>query len=140
MWFWFGLEILRIVYKKTFFKILNGFYLIWPFNFQINSTVPYESRKKISSKLNTKDIKRSGILRSFQKCVEFLRQEVPKDFLSEKQYFAKFSKFLKLQFFCKNFCSLLTNSRLQHIFEISAKFRFFWYPVRPISKRFFFNS
>ncbi len=27
MWFWFGLEILRLVYKKEFFKILNGFYL-----------------------------------------------------------------------------------------------------------------
>ncbi len=34
MWFWFGLEILRLVYKKAFFKILIGFYLIWAFNFQ----------------------------------------------------------------------------------------------------------
>ncbi len=25
MWFWFGLEILRLVYKKAFFKIFNGF-------------------------------------------------------------------------------------------------------------------
>ncbi len=40
MWFWFGLEILRLVYKKAFFKILNGFYLIWGFNFQKNRTVP----------------------------------------------------------------------------------------------------
>ncbi len=31
MGFWFGLEILRLVYKKAFFKILNCFYLIWPF-------------------------------------------------------------------------------------------------------------
>ncbi len=30
MCFWFGLEILRLVYKKRFFEILNGFYLIWP--------------------------------------------------------------------------------------------------------------
>ena len=73
MWFWFGLEILRLVYKKAFFKILNGFYLIWPFNFQKNSTVPYKSWKKISSKLGAKGIKRSGILRWFQKCVELLR-------------------------------------------------------------------
>jgi hypothetical protein len=29
---------------------------------------------------------------------------------------------------------------LLHIFEISAKFRFFKYPARPISKKFFFNS
>ncbi len=31
MFFWFGLEILRLVYRKAFFEILNGFYLIWPF-------------------------------------------------------------------------------------------------------------
>ncbi len=29
--FWFGLEILKLVNKKAFFEILNGFYLIWPF-------------------------------------------------------------------------------------------------------------
>jgi hypothetical protein len=29
MCFWFGLEILRLVYKKVFFDILNGFYLIF---------------------------------------------------------------------------------------------------------------
>jgi len=28
----FGLEILRLVCKKAFYKILNGFYLIWAFN------------------------------------------------------------------------------------------------------------
>ncbi len=40
IWFWFSLEILRLVYKKVFLKILIGFYLIWAFNFQKNSTVP----------------------------------------------------------------------------------------------------
>jgi hypothetical protein len=29
MCFWFGLEILRLVNKKVFFKILNGFYLLY---------------------------------------------------------------------------------------------------------------
>jgi hypothetical protein len=48
-------------------------------------------------------IKRSRILRRFQKCIELLRQEVPKDFFSEKQFFAKFSKSLKIQFLSKNF-------------------------------------
>jgi hypothetical protein len=129
MWFWFGLEILRLVYKKAFKKIIERFlsYCIWAFNFQKNSTVPYNSWKKVSSKLGAKGIKRSGILRWFQKCVEFLRQEVPKYLFSEKQFFAKLSKSLKIQFFCKNF------------FEISAKFGFFWYPVRPILKKFFSN-
>ncbi len=100
MWFWFGLEILRLVYKKEFFKILNGFYLIWPFNLKKNSTVPSKNWKKISSKLVAKGIKRSGILRWFQ---ELLRQEVPNDFFSEKQFFSTFSKSQKIQFFCKIF-------------------------------------
>jgi hypothetical protein len=51
--------------------------------------------------LGAKGIKRSGILRCPQKCVELLRQEVPEDLFSEKLYFAKFSKFLKIQFFGK---------------------------------------
>ncbi len=44
--------------------------------------------------------KEDGILRWFQKCLDFLRQEVPKDFFSDKCFFAKFSKCLKNQFFC----------------------------------------
>jgi hypothetical protein len=28
MRFWFGLKFLRLIYKKTFLKLLNGFYLI----------------------------------------------------------------------------------------------------------------
>ena len=64
---------------------------------------PYKSWKKISSKLGVQGIKRSGILRWFQKCVELLHQEVPKDFFSEKRFFAKFSKSLKIQFFSNNF-------------------------------------
>jgi hypothetical protein len=52
--------------------------------------------------LGAKDIKRNRILRLFQKCVELLLQEVPKGLFSEKQFFAKFSKSLKIQFFCKN--------------------------------------
>ncbi len=75
--------------KKAFTRVINGFYLICAFNFQKNSTVPFKSWKKISSKLSMQGIKRSGILRWFQKCVELLRQEVPKDFFSEKQFFCK---------------------------------------------------
>ncbi len=81
MWFWFCLEILRLVYKKALFKILNGFYLIWPFNFQKNSTVPYKSWKKNFFKMGAKGIKRSGILRWFHKCVELSRKKVLKNFV-----------------------------------------------------------
>ncbi len=55
-------------------------------------------------------------------------------FFSEKRFFAKFVKCLN------KFFPLLLNSRLLHIFEISAKFRFFWYPLQNILKNFFFNS
>jgi hypothetical protein len=36
--------------------------------------------------------------------------------------------------------SLSLNLRLVHIFEISAKFRFFWFPLQTILKKFFLNS
>jgi hypothetical protein len=62
--------------------------------------------------------------RNFALISKMLR-EVPKDFFSEKQFFAKFSKSLKIQFFFKKYFSLLPNLRLLHIFEISAKFRLF---------------
>ena len=127
---------------------MNGFYLIWPFNFQKNSTVPNKSWKKISSKLGAKGIKRSEILRWFHKCVELLRPEVPKNFFSEKRFSAKFSKSLKIQFFCTKFFSpfakletsahfwnqhkipLLLISCMSYLEEI----------LRPILKKYFINS
>ncbi len=133
MWF-FGLEILRLVYKKAFFKILISFYLIWAFNFQKNSTVPYKSWKKISSKLGVQGIKRSGILRWFQKCVELLHQEEPKDFFSEKRFFAIFSKSLKIQIFWKkcfpfcqtrDFCTSAQNSASFDTLHAQFKRNFF---------------
>ncbi len=83
LWFWVGLEILGLVLKKCFFYS-NSFYLIWPFNFQKIAPSISKSWKKMSLKLGAKSIKRSWILHWFQKCVEPLHQEVPKDFLSEK--------------------------------------------------------
>jgi hypothetical protein len=48
MCFWFGLEILRLVYKKVFFEVAPPLIKV---------------EKKISSKLGVQGIKRSGILR-----------------------------------------------------------------------------
>ncbi len=132
MWFWLGLEILRLVYKKRFFLILISFYLIWAFNYQKHSTITYKSWKKISSKLGVQGIKRSGILRWFTKFVELLRQEVSKDFFSEKSFFWKIFQVPKNSVFLLKIFSLLPNSRLLHFFEISAQ-----YPACPISKKFF---
>jgi hypothetical protein len=64
--------------------------------------------------LGAKGIKRRGILSSFQNCVELLRQEVPKDFFSAKRNFAKFSKSLKIQFFCKIFFPFAKNKTSAH--------------------------
>jgi hypothetical protein len=65
MCFWFGLEILRLVYKKVFFEIQYCtvsilFDLLYS---EKSSDAPYKSFKKVSSKLGVQGIKRSGILR-----------------------------------------------------------------------------
>jgi hypothetical protein len=139
MWFWFGLEILRLVYNKAFLKILIGFYLIWAFTFQKNSTTPYKSWKKFSSKLGVQGIKRSGILRWFQKWVELLRQEVLQNFFSEKWYFAKFSNALKIQFSVKNFVPFAKLETSAHFWN-QCKISLLLIPCTPNFEDIFFNS
>ncbi len=97
MWFWFGLKILRLVNKKRFLKYWSVSIL-----FEL-ITSKKTAPSLISSKLAVQGIKRSGILHWFKKCVELLLQEVPKDFFPEKQFFAKFSKSLKIKFSVKFF-------------------------------------
>ncbi len=46
-WIWFGLEILWLVWKKAFFKILNGFHIILPFILQKSCTASYYSWKNV---------------------------------------------------------------------------------------------
>jgi hypothetical protein len=52
MRFWFGLEILRLAYKKVFFKILNSFYQLFTSKKIAPTLIKVE--KKISSKLGAK--------------------------------------------------------------------------------------
>jgi hypothetical protein len=87
MCFGFGLEILRLVYKKVFFEILNGL-TFYPLKKVALPLIRVE--KKISSKLGVQGIKRSRILPLFQKCVELLRQEVPKDFSQKNNFLQNF--------------------------------------------------
>ncbi len=135
MWFWFGLEIQRLVYKKAFFKILNGFYLLWPFNFQ--KIAPSLIRvEKNFFKIGCKVYKKRNFELISKMCRTLVSRSSQRFFL-RKALFCKFSKSLKSQFFCKIFFSCLPKSRLLHIFEISPKFRFFWYPVHPIFTNFF---
>jgi hypothetical protein len=94
MCFWFGLEILRLVYKKAFLK----YWMV---------TISFCPPKKVPSlKLGKREKIRTW---KIEKKIVFLR---------------------------KNLWELL-DARVLHIIEISAKFCFFWYPLRPISKKFF---
>ena len=136
MWFWFGLEILRLVYKKAFFKILNGFYLIWPFNSKKNSTIPYKSWKKFLQSCTQKVSKEAEF------CADFKNVQKSRVWQEGKLFFLNWI-FRDLENFAKNHFSekkSLGNSwRKRHIFEISAKFRFFWYPLLNFEE-IFFNS
>ncbi len=60
MCFWFGLQILRLVYKKVFFEISNSFYLIWPFILRKIAPPLLRDEKKNSSKLGVRGIKNSA--------------------------------------------------------------------------------
>ncbi len=96
-----------------------------------SSTAPYKSWKKISSKLAVQGIKRNWILGWFQKCAKVSNLTKGKKNY-RKTEFLRTGKILQKFIFCeKNLLELL------HIFDISPKFRFFWYTLRPISKKFF---
>jgi hypothetical protein len=111
MCFWSGREIL--VEKKRFFEILNGLTFFPP------KKVESWKLKKISSKL--------GVSKEVEFCTYL--KNVQTSWVWQKGKF----------FFRKNLWELLDEGVL-HIFEISSKFRFFWYPLRRIMKKFFFNS
>ncbi len=122
MWFWFGLEILRLVYKNAFFKILIGFYLIWAFNFQNNSTVSTKSWKK-----NFFKIWRAGYQKkqNFALISKMCRTLASK---SSQRFFLR-----KIQFFCKiffpfcqtrDFCTFLKSAQNSASFDtLHAQFR-----------------
>ncbi len=99
VWFWFGLKILRLVYKKAFFKTLNGSIL---FDFLTSKKIAsslIRVFKKYSSKLDAKGIERSWILLWFQKCVKLFHSRNSQRFFLRKTLFAIS---LKNLIFCKN--------------------------------------
>ncbi len=138
MCFWYGLEILKLVYKKAFFEMRywTVSILFDLLSSEKSSAAPYKSWKKISSKFDVQSIKRSGILRWFKKCAEVSSLEKGKIFLQKTWIFRDLENFAKNCFSEKNLWELL-DARVLHIFEISEKFCFFWYPLHPISKKFF---
>jgi hypothetical protein len=139
MCFWFGIEILRLVYKKVFLKYWTVSILFDLSSLEKSSPNPHKMWKKISSKLGVQGIKRSGILHWFKKSAEVTSLAKGKTFFSRKtEYFGTWKILPKIVSLRKNLGELL-DARVLHIFKIRTKFHFFWYPARPISKNFFFN-
>ncbi len=139
MCFWLGLEILRLVYKKALFEILNSFYLTWPFILQKSSAAPYKSWKKCLQHWVYRVSKKAKFCADFKNVQKSWVWPKGKNCLEKNWIFRDLENLTKIIFLRKNHWKLF-GTRVLHIFEISTKFRFFGYHLRPISKKFFFNS
>ncbi len=93
--------------------------------------------EKIFFKIEHKGYQKKQILRWFKKCVELLRQEVPKDLLSENRFLAKFSQVPKNQFFCKNFFPF-AKLKISHFWN-QCKIPLFLIPCTPNFEEIFFQ-
>jgi hypothetical protein len=115
MCFWFGLEILRLVYKKVFYPP--------------KKVAPYspllELEKKFFEIGRTRYQKKQNFALISKMCrsLEFGKRE--KNCFTEKQNFSGFEKFCKKLFFMRKNLGELLDTRVLHIFEISATFCFF---------------
>ncbi len=87
--FWFGLEILTLVYKKAIFKILNGFYLIWPFNFKKIAPPLIRVEKKFF-KIGRRGYQKKRNFVLISKMCRTLATRISKDFFSENRFFLNF--------------------------------------------------
>ncbi len=91
MWFCFGLEILRLVYKKVFYFKYWSVSILFDL-LASKKTAPslIRDEKKISSKLGAKGIKKSGKFCAYFKNVQnSYVKKFPKIFFSEKTFFCK---------------------------------------------------
>ncbi len=98
MCFWFGLEILRLVYKKCFLKYWTVSIIFDLLSLEKSSAAPYENWKKISSKLAVHGVKRSGILRWSQKFGEVSSLAKGKKILQKNLIFRDLENFAKNRF------------------------------------------
>ena len=139
MCFWFGLEILRLVYKKCFLKYWTVSILFDLFTFEKSSAAPYESWKKISSKLGVQSIKRSGILRWFQKCAEVssLAKE-RKNFFQKNWIFRDLENLAKNRFSEKKSLGTSWRKTSTH-FWIQRKIPLLLIPCTPNFEEIFFQ-
>jgi hypothetical protein len=99
MCFWFGLEILRLCYKKAFFEILNDFLSYLTFYPPKKVAPPLLRAEKNFFEIGRTGIKRSGILRWFQKCAEVLSLAKRKKNLQKNWFLRDLENLAKKCFF-----------------------------------------
>ncbi len=134
MCFLFGLEILRLFYKKRFLKYWTVSILFNLLSSEKSSASHYKSCEKISLKLGVQGIKRSGILRWFQKCAEVSS-------LAKGEKFYRKTEFLETWkiFSVKNLWELL-DARVLPILKSAQNSASFDTLCAQFWRNFFFNS
>ncbi len=110
MWFWFGLEILRLVYKKVFL-IYWTISILYVLLTSKNSTVPYKSWKKILQNWAQRVSKEAKFCADFKNV-----KKLPKIFSLKNDFLLnlKNSVFLQIFFpFCqiRDFCTFLKSAQ-----------------------------
>ncbi len=134
MWFWFGLEILRLVYKKEFINILNGFYLIWAFNLK-KQHPPLSELRKNFFKIGRKGYQKKRNFALISKMCRTLASRSSQKIFFRKTIFCKLSKSLKIQFFCTNFFPFAKHETSAHFLN-QRKIPLFWYPDTQFRRNF----
>jgi hypothetical protein len=138
--FWFGLEILRLVYKKSVFWNFERFLSYLTF-YLPKKVVPPLIRVEIffSPKLAGWGIKRSGILRWFQKCAGVLSLAKGKKMLQKNWTFRDLENFAKNRFPEKKFLGTSWRKSSTHFWN-QRKIPLLLIPFAPNFEEFFFNS
>ncbi len=115
MCLWFGLEILRLVFKKAFFKILNVFLSYLTFNPPKKVALPLIRVEKKFFKIVRKGYQKKRNFVLISKMCRSVEVNKRGKFFSEKLIFQALRKFGKRVFLSKNLWELL-DARDIHIF------------------------
>ncbi len=116
MWFWFGLEILRLVYKKAFLKIFYS--ILFELLTLKRQHRPFEELKKNLALISK--MCRTLVSRSSQRF--FLRKTMFSKKSLKIHFFVIFSPFCQTQ----DFCTFLKSGQNSASFDtLYAQFRFF---------------
>jgi hypothetical protein len=135
--FGLALKFWDLFIKKCFLKYWTVSILFDLFSFEKNSTVPYKSWKKISLKLAVQGIKRSGILRWFQKCAEVSSLAKGKNFSQTNIIFRDLKNLAKNCFSAKKSLGTSWHKSSTHFWN-KRKIPLLLIPSTPNFEEFFF--